>query len=101
MMKLCDFIVDLARVKALLRSKPQWMLPTRQSFGFDYIITTVKAGKSIDDQHILNAKKTKQTTDIIAYVATNVKEDLRVTHRDLVAPMGSPTAPFTTSSRTS
>ncbi len=29
MTKLCDFIVGLARVKALLRSKPQWMLPTR------------------------------------------------------------------------
>ncbi len=47
-----------------------------------------KAAKSTDHQSHFNAKKTKRTTNIVAAVATNVKEGQLVTCKDVTSAHG-------------
>jgi hypothetical protein len=48
----------------------------------------VKAGKPCGDRRHLNAKKTKRTAEVIAAVSTAIKEDRRITIRQLALGCG-------------
>jgi hypothetical protein len=52
------------------------------------IIKKVKVGENTNKQRHLSAKKIKRTADIVAAVAADVEEDLRVNCKDLASAHG-------------
>jgi histone-lysine N-methyltransferase SETMAR len=53
-----------------------------------FIMKKVKAGKNTDDLRHQNAKKTKRTANIVAAVAADIKEDRRLSVKELASSHG-------------
>jgi histone-lysine N-methyltransferase SETMAR len=88
-----DFVFDLARAGKKFKEiqetvKTVYRDTALKRTAIYRILRDVKAGKPCCDRRHLNAKKTKRTADVIAAVSTAIKEDRRITIRQLALGCG-------------
>ncbi len=93
MKKVQNFVAGLARNR---KSTAEIKKTTRAVYGdkawrmasIYYVIMMVKAGETTENQRNLHARKTKKSADIVAAVAAKVKEDWRITCKDITSDHG-------------